>query len=251
MVNWKLLTCVQLFAVPWTIACLCPCNSPGKGTRVFAMPSSRRFSPPRDWTQVSCIAGRFFTIWATKEAEEDKCNSNLKNSTRGSSLQPNGSPDWYFQPWPLPRTLDEDLNSFTGKFISNELAQKTVLDSTFPHPDRLLFQAPHLRKGQHNPLGYLSQKSRDVPRSLSFIFLRAFDATFTMHPNPFSSPHLYYYNSTTIKSGPPWISVLPLWYPLLSQTCSLFKTHQWPLKNMCVHVLVPQSHLTLLQPYGL
>ena len=30
-----------------------------------AIPFSRRSSPPRDQTQVSCIAGRFFTIWAT------------------------------------------------------------------------------------------------------------------------------------------------------------------------------------------
>ena len=27
-------------------------------------------SQPRDQTQVSCIAGRFFTIWATKEAQQ-------------------------------------------------------------------------------------------------------------------------------------------------------------------------------------
>ena len=33
-----------------------------------AMPFSRGTSQPRDWTQVSCIAGRFFTIWATREA---------------------------------------------------------------------------------------------------------------------------------------------------------------------------------------
>ena len=33
-----------------------------------AMPSSRGSSQPRDQTQVSRIAGRFFTIWATKEA---------------------------------------------------------------------------------------------------------------------------------------------------------------------------------------
>ena len=33
-----------------------------------AMPSSRGSSQPRDWTQVSCIAGRFFTIWMTREA---------------------------------------------------------------------------------------------------------------------------------------------------------------------------------------
>ena len=32
------------------------------------MPSSRTFSQCRDWTQGSCIAGGFFTIWATKEA---------------------------------------------------------------------------------------------------------------------------------------------------------------------------------------
>ena len=29
------------------------------------MPSSNGSSQPRDWTQVSCIAGRFFTVWAT------------------------------------------------------------------------------------------------------------------------------------------------------------------------------------------
>ena len=33
-----------------------------------AMPSSRGSYQPRDWTQVSCIAGGFFTIWATREA---------------------------------------------------------------------------------------------------------------------------------------------------------------------------------------
>ena len=32
-----------------------------------AMPSSRGSSRPRDWTQVSCIAGRSITIWATRE----------------------------------------------------------------------------------------------------------------------------------------------------------------------------------------
>ena len=31
---------------------------------------SRRSSQPRDWTQVSCIVGRFFTSWATREAQE-------------------------------------------------------------------------------------------------------------------------------------------------------------------------------------
>ena len=32
-----------------------------------AVPFSRRSSQPRDWTQVSCIAGGFSTMWATRE----------------------------------------------------------------------------------------------------------------------------------------------------------------------------------------
>ena len=33
-----------------------------------AISFSRESSWPRDWTRVSCIAGRFFTIWTTREA---------------------------------------------------------------------------------------------------------------------------------------------------------------------------------------
>ena len=35
-----------------------------------AMPSSRGSSHPRDQTQVAHIAGGFFTVWATREAQE-------------------------------------------------------------------------------------------------------------------------------------------------------------------------------------
>ena len=34
-----------------------------------AMPSSRGSSQPRDWIQVSCIADRIFTVWATRETQ--------------------------------------------------------------------------------------------------------------------------------------------------------------------------------------
>ena len=34
----------------------------------IAIPFSRGSSWPRDWTQVSCIAGIFFTVWANREA---------------------------------------------------------------------------------------------------------------------------------------------------------------------------------------
>ena len=34
-----------------------------------AYPFSSRSSQPKNWTGVSCIAGRFFTNWATREAQ--------------------------------------------------------------------------------------------------------------------------------------------------------------------------------------
>ena len=50
-----------------------------------AMPSSRGSSQPRDWTHVSCIAGRFFIIWATREALQGLL-CHLRNRRDGKSL---------------------------------------------------------------------------------------------------------------------------------------------------------------------
>ena len=41
-----------------------------------AMPSSRGSSQPRDQTQISRTAGKFFTVWATKEAHK-RCSSQV------------------------------------------------------------------------------------------------------------------------------------------------------------------------------
>ena len=46
-----------------------------------AFPFSRGSSQPRDWTQVSCTAGGFFTSWATREAHHSK-NSFKKTDSR-------------------------------------------------------------------------------------------------------------------------------------------------------------------------
>ena len=42
----------------------------GRMLEWVAFPFSRGSSQTRDWTQVSCIAGGFFTSWATREAQE-------------------------------------------------------------------------------------------------------------------------------------------------------------------------------------
>ena len=62
---------VWLFATPWTVVhqTSLSMDSLGKNTGVWvAIPFSRGSSQPRDQTQVSCFAGRFFTIWTTMEA---------------------------------------------------------------------------------------------------------------------------------------------------------------------------------------
>ena len=60
------------------------------------MPPSRGSSQPRDWTQVSCIAGRFFTIWATREALQCTESVHKRYPLKLSS----SSPLWLGQgPW--------------------------------------------------------------------------------------------------------------------------------------------------------
>ena len=66
-------SCVWLFVTPWILACHAPLSMGILQTRILkwvAIPSSRGSSQHRDWKQVSCIAGRFFTVWASREAQE-------------------------------------------------------------------------------------------------------------------------------------------------------------------------------------
>ena len=55
-------------ATPWTVACQAPLSIEFWILEWIAIPFSRGSSQPRNWTWVSCIAGRFFTSWATREA---------------------------------------------------------------------------------------------------------------------------------------------------------------------------------------
>ena len=54
----------------------------------FDIPFSRGSSQPKGWTQVSCIAGRFFTIWATREAQERCPTVLIENKPRHQGLWP-------------------------------------------------------------------------------------------------------------------------------------------------------------------
>ena len=60
-----ILSCVQLFVTPWTVACQASLEPGILQARILgwvAIPFSKGSSQPRGQTQVSCTAGRFFPI---------------------------------------------------------------------------------------------------------------------------------------------------------------------------------------------
>ena len=69
--KWKWLSRVQLFATPWTVAHQVPLSmgdSPGKNTGVGGHALLQGIFSTQGSNLVSRIAGRFFTVWATREA---------------------------------------------------------------------------------------------------------------------------------------------------------------------------------------
>ena len=63
--KWKSLSHVWLFATPWTVW-----NSPGQNTWAGGHSLLQGSFQPRDWTQGSHTAGRFFTSWVIRETQE-------------------------------------------------------------------------------------------------------------------------------------------------------------------------------------
>ena len=77
---------VRLFATPWTVAHQAPLSMRFSRQEYWlllfsrlqlsgswvAIPFSRGSSRSRDWTWVSCIPGKFFTVWAAREAKWNK-----------------------------------------------------------------------------------------------------------------------------------------------------------------------------------
>ena len=74
---------VRLFATAWTVVRQAPLSLGILQAGILewvAMPSSRGSSQPRDRTQVSCIAGRFFISRLTRKVPYKRMFFNKKNS---------------------------------------------------------------------------------------------------------------------------------------------------------------------------
>ena len=83
--KWKSLSHVRLFATTWTVHRILQARI----LEWVAFPFSRGSSQPRDRTQVSYMAGRFFTSWATRGALPiEKFLSKLREPCSSKSLSP-------------------------------------------------------------------------------------------------------------------------------------------------------------------
>ena len=72
LLSWsemKSLSRIRLFATPWTVAYEALSMGFSRILEWVAISFSRGSSQPRDRTWVSRIAGRCFTVWATREAQ--------------------------------------------------------------------------------------------------------------------------------------------------------------------------------------
>ena len=83
-------SCVGLFVTPWTVAPQSHLSMGILQARILewvAAPSLRGSSQPRDQTQVSHIAGSFFTVWVTREDQIYFCTSihDLKNNHKSKA----------------------------------------------------------------------------------------------------------------------------------------------------------------------
>ena len=83
---------VWLFATLWTIArppppgLLCQWDSPGETTGVVCHALLQGIFLTRDRTDISCIAGGFFTYWATWEVHQSALSFNKNSFLMNSSL---------------------------------------------------------------------------------------------------------------------------------------------------------------------
>ena len=68
--KWKSLSRVQLFGTPWSVTHQVPLSMEFSRQEYWSgllFPYPGESSWPRDWTLLSCIVGRLFIIWATRE----------------------------------------------------------------------------------------------------------------------------------------------------------------------------------------
>ena len=102
-----------------------------------AMPSSRRSSQPRDRTQVSCIAGGFFTVWATREAQ-NKINTLAQLCLTLCNLMDCSPPDSSLHGNSPGKNTGVDCHAFLQEIFPTQGSNPGI-----PHCRQILYHLSH------------------------------------------------------------------------------------------------------------
>ena len=90
-------------------------------------------SQPRDWTQISQIAGRFFTVWATREAHDKprQCIEKQKHhfASKGPCSQSYDFSSSQAQMWELDQNEGWVLKNWCFQFVVLEKILESSLDN--------------------------------------------------------------------------------------------------------------------------
>ena len=130
------------YVTPWTVACQDPLSmgfSRQEYWSGLAIPFSRASSWPRDRTRVSCIGGRFFTVWTTSAAAAAKSRQSCP-----TLCDPiDGSPPGSSVPGMLQaRTLEWVAISFSSAWKWNVKVKSLSRAQLLATPRTAAYEAP-------------------------------------------------------------------------------------------------------------
>ena len=176
-----------------------------------AMPFSRGSSQPRDWTQVSCIAGRLpFDLPGSRlrwGVAQDRTKSGVGRSPRKSSERAPGL---------RLRTLNFILSS--GEPWKDWRSQTSILGSS------LRCRTWRCKMSVADRLGNLAERSSDVMRWLLSLFTlwRGASGSSERRRDSFTS-----HESQTLNWIQIWCIGLDLWFPWSHETWHVFESLRW------------------------
>ena len=131
-----------------------PAEPPGKpeNTRVGSLSLLQQIFPTQTWTKVSCIAGRFFSSWATREAHTWAGNPTNLKAPLSQPLCPQslwGDPSlWLFK---YNNVFGTWAVNYLKSFLFNEMFRLTVNENSASSSSLQISTLPAIMQNWNKP----------------------------------------------------------------------------------------------------
>ena len=149
----------------------------------WAIPFSRGSSWPRDWTLVSLTAGRFFTVWTTKEAPENMNRSINSTGIESEILKlskiKSSRPEIFTSEFHW--TFKEEVTTALLKFLQKSTEEQYQIHSMRPPVPwyQNHTKISHTQKENYRPITLMNMNSKILikycqiePNNTSFLMKR-------------------------------------------------------------------------------